>query len=779
MARIQNIPNAGNFLDGLIGDTSYQSGSVLTYFFGNSSTNFYGETIFQSGLTGTQVNAPFPNEARAAYNSAALATSLSFQRVFDQTQADLSLYGANNLSAPGIPPGSVLLGVHYFPGTWQVGGAADGYVGYGILNASTSLMTTNPAQAGDSAFRSNVTIHEIGHGLGLAHPQDSGHGSTTVLSGTALDNEMYTVMSYNEWTAEYPGFYPDGANYSYGHAAGYMALDIAALQHMYGANMSANTGHTTYKINDAGAGALDTDGSDGNVAIGRSLYSIWDAGGSDEIVYSGSEDSILNLNAATLNINPVTQDRDLLDVLNAVQNSGVTAGWIQSVRDRLFDAEHYAGGFFSQIIKSDGSAEAGGYSIANGAVIENASGGRGNDVLIGNAAKNRFEGNRGSDHIFGGAGRDVLEGGLSGDYLDGGADLDTALYINSNAAINVNLEADTADGGHARGDRLDNIENISGSQFGDRLTGDAKNNFLIGNGGRDFVFGGDGADKLSGNADRDWLYGQGGNDRLLGGESDDVLVGGIGADILDGGIGSDFAVYLGSASVEVRLYNGTALGGEAQGDTLLSIERLSGSNFNDVLSGNSVNNILLGNGGKDVLGGGRGDDLLNGGDDRDLLNGGSGDDVLIGGAEADRLIGGRGTDTADYTGSASVEVRLHNGVALGSHAQGDQLTDIENLTGSAFDDILSGDAGNNVLSGVSGDDIIAGGRGNDLLIGGLGEDVIHGGAGYDIAIFEGRRKDYGLARFGDKVTVTNKLTGETDEVYRVELLSFDDMDVVF
>jgi serralysin len=56
----------------------------------------------------------------------------------------------------------------------------------------------------------------------------------------------------------------------------------------------------------------------------------------------------------------------------------------------------------------------------------------------------------------------------------------------------------------------------------------------------------------------------------------------------------------------------------------------------------------------------------------------------------------------------------------------DTLISIENLTGSAFADILTGNNGDNMLSG---------GAGNDLLTGGLGQDTLTGGAGNDVFDF--------------------------------------------
>ena len=116
----------------------------------------------------------------------------------------------------------------------------------------------------------------------------------------------------------------------------------------------------------------------------------------------------------------------------------------------------------------------------------------------------------------------------------------------------------------------------------------------------------------------------------------------------------------------------------------------------------------------------------------DTLNGGTGNDTLIGGVGSDSLIGGDGTDTASYSTSASgVNVSLATGTGTGGDAQGDTLSGIENLTGSAYADSLTGDSGNNVLTGLGGNDTLTGGAGNDTFVFGEGDgnDMAYGGVG--------------------------------------------------
>ena len=105
----------------------------------------------------------------------------------------------------------------------------------------------------------------------------------------------------------------------------------------------------------------------------------------------------------------------------------------------------------------------------------------------------------------------------------------------------------------------------------------------------------------------------------------------------------------------------------------------------------------------------------------DQLIGGAGDDVLIGGAGNDVLDGGADVDTADFSiAAAAVTVDLAAGTASDGHGGADTLANVENVTGSVYDDALTGDGADNVLVGAAGDDMLAGGGGNDVLDGGAG-----------------------------------------------------------
>lgn len=186
----------------------------------------------------------------------------------------------------------------------------------------------------------------------------------------------------------------------------------------------------------------------------------------------------------------------------------------------------------------------------------------------------------------------------------------------------------------------------------------------------------------------------------------DVLEGTVGVDdtasfVNAGGVGVDTGVIVNLSSGEAFDRTNFDI------DTLISIENVTGSAFDD---------LLIGDPGANVLDGGAG---------IDLLDGGEGNDTLIGGPGNDTLIGGDGTDTVSYaSASAGVVVDLADGVATNDGDGGaDMLGGIENVTGSAFDDSLTGDGFANVLNGGAGNDTLVGGAGNDTLIGGDGNDV--------------------------------------------------------
>lgn len=245
-----------------------------------------------------------------------------------------------------------------------------------------------------------------------------------------------------------------------------------------------------------------------------------------------------------------------------------------------------------------------------------------------------------------------------------------------------------------------------------------------------------GADSLSGAEGNDLLMGWGGADTLEGGSGNDVLLGRAGGDLMIGGEGTDWVSYAfddGPVGAAIEPWIQAFHWGAGLGDTLVGIENLEGSEFDDGLTGDDAgDNILLGRGGNDGLFGRGGNDTLTGGSGSDTLDGGSGDDELdgtaaamISNADPDLLTGGDGNDglvgNGTLLGGAGDDVLQGTGDVLMDAGEGnDSLTYNTQPFGSPGD-------GAATLLGGDGDDTIEPVVGADLT-----DSVVDGGSGFDI-----------------------------------------------
>lgn len=255
---------------------------------------------------------------------------------------------------------------------------------------------------------------------------------------------------------------------------------------------------------------------------------------------------------------------------------------------------------------------------------------------------------------------------------------------------------------------------------------------VLGTESADLLVGTAGDDIICGLGGGDIMDGLGGSDVLIGGPGDDTITGGAGDDTVEGGAGSDTANYSTiAAGVTVSLATGSATGGQGS-DTLRGIENVRGSSAIDTLTGDGSPNRLYGMNGKDVLTGGAGDDVL---------EGGNGNDTHIDGAGSDTVVGGAGiADVVNYAATAA-GVTVDLGAGTSDNGGADTLTGVENVVGSAVNDVLTGDAGTNKLDGGGGADTIDGALGSDTLRGQAGADtivaldgvadVVNGGGGSD------------------------------------------------
>jgi len=449
------------------------------------------------------------------------------------------------------------------------------------------------------------------------------------------------------------------------------------------------------------------------------------------------------------------------------------------------------------------------------------------------------------ENLIGSGFNDNLTGNAGDNVLDGAAGTDTVSYAFASAGVSVSLASVGAQAtGSAGSDTLISIENLTGSGFNDSLVGNAANNVLDSGSGSDFLNGGVGADTMLGGDGTDAYcvdhagdlvsesnssLASGGNDivysylsaytltanverlRLMltgasngtGNTLDNILYAGDGNNVLDGAAGNDTVSYaFASSGVTVSLATSAsqATGGSGS-DTLVGIEHLIGSGFNDNLTGNAANNVLDSGAGSDFLNGGVGADTMLGGDGIDaycvdhagdlvsesngsLASGGNDvvysylaaytltanverlrlmlagasngtgnglDNTLYAGAGNNILDGAAGTDTVSYAfATAGVALNLATAGAQATGGSGsDTLLNFENLTGSGFNDSLIGNASNNVLDG---------GAGSDFLNGGVGADTMLGGDGID---------SYCVDHAGDLVSESNSslASGGNDVVY--------------
>jgi serralysin len=529
--------------------------------------------------------------------------------------------------------------------------------GLALFNSGDYRWNATDLQQGGFSF---VTlIHEIGHGHGLAHPHDNGghsgimHGVEPEGAGVAdyttgdynLNQGVFTMMSYEDgWQSSPYGNAPTTGGY--GYLGGLMAFDIAAIQDKYGVNEDTAKGDDTYVIKDVNA-------------PGTYFTSIWDTGGNDTILYSGARDANIDLRPATLKY----------------EYGG--GGWVS-----------YANGIF------------GGYTIANGVVIERAIGGSGNDTLIGNDADNSLFGNAGNDRLDGGLGRDTLVGGAGDDVLLGGTGLANEMIGGTgNDTYYVSVAGDTLVENANEGTDMvrttlasftlkDGFENLTFDGTGNFSgTGNAADNALIGNAGRDTLTGLDGADTLVGNA------------------GDDSLFGGTGAaNSLYGGTGND--------TYYVNVAGDTIV--ELSGEGIDAV--VTGLNFYQL--GNQLENLLFRGGTGDFTGVGNAlANYIEGGAGNDLLNGGLGADTLVGAGGADQFLfnsalGAGNVDTlADFTSGSdrifldhSVFSAIGNGaLAPGAFVNGTAAQDADDrilydsTTGNLFYDADGNGAGAAVL----------------------------------------------------------------------------------
>ncbi|WP_373504869.1 M10 family metallopeptidase [Aestuariivirga sp.] len=361
---VSTASSGNTLLNGVLWGSQWSDGSPATTSLAVCIAGLGGSQQFDFG--GRAVTARTTGEEAAAFRQAMAmiesVCNIDFVEVSALSNADL-VFG---ITGPGpldgalgeaVPPGEDVGAIANQQGAVIVNRAGYASDGYGSL------------QVGGYDF---ITfIHEIGHAIGLKHPHDRGSGAFPKFPGVSgpfgdygdfnLNQGINTMMSYNDGFPEGPLGRKNPLRIPDHGWNTVMAIDIAALQYLYGANTSHNTGDDTYVL-------------PGRNLAGNYYSCIWDAGGIDTIAAGRNVASTINLNAASLRV--------------AADGGGLV---------------------------SSQNGVLGGYTIASGVLIENAAGAGGNDTLTGNRATNVLSGLGGSDVIAGGRGGDTLSGGGGGD----------------------------------------------------------------------------------------------------------------------------------------------------------------------------------------------------------------------------------------------------------------------------------------------------------------------------------------------------------------------------
>ncbi len=403
---------------------------------------------------------------------------------------------------------------------WLNGNIWEDSVTSSLITSAEIFLDTFFANDPEVGTRDYITLlHETGHALGLSH-------SEQILPLTSDQ----TIMAYQREGefVDIPGLTGAGT-----FAITPMAYDIAALQHIYGANNNFHSEDNVYSFTE-GAGDILLD-SDASVA-----QTIWDGGGEDTLQYVGDEDVILDLREGSSSASEIGEQK-------------------------VF--------------------------IAFGANIEVAKGGNGDDKITGNFLDNIFLSSAGQDTIWDGGGFDWIEydsnvaqgliititgqsasfGGFSGTineminviYEDGviptpaidsfsgiegikTSDFDDEINIGSAITSGQILSLELGNGENkinlSSGDDITSLANffITLGETGTvKFDGGAGDDLISGYSGDDIVIGGSGNDTITGDIGNDSLNGGLNNDSLNGGTNADTLFGGSGNDTLDGGSGDD------------------------------------------------------------------------------------------------------------------------------------------------------------------------------------------------------------------------------------------------